>query len=85
MNMQLKEGDNFIRISKYGHVFGVVKSIKIAYKDNLKLKLRLSYIKVISTNDVEYNIDEVYKIEKYYTDEEVDKIGRWRTKWRLDQ
>jgi len=57
INPILNKDDNFIRISKYGHVFGIVKSIGVTHIQSIDHKY--SYLKptVISTNGITYDMN----------------------------
>lgn len=72
--MQLKEGDNFIRNSKYGYVIGVVKSIFETKSNHLEKGILISDLKIISTTGVMYDYNECRKIIKFYSEEETQKI-----------
>ncbi|HMZ94922.1 MAG TPA: hypothetical protein PLD56_10440 [Chitinophagales bacterium] len=71
MEIQLKVGDNFMRISKYGKVFGIVKSIS----QTSVVDEKCNYIKLLveSTNGVFYDYNECYKVSKILNEEEIDK------------
>lgn len=70
----LKEGDTFIRISKYGHVFGIVKSIGSKTIQSIDLKCSYTKPTVISTNGIEYDMNECYKVNKQYNEQELQNL-----------
>ena len=74
INPILNKDDNFIRISKYGHVFGIVKSIGFKTIQSVDLKCLYTKPTVISTNGIEYDMNECYKVNKQYTEEEVERL-----------
>ena len=74
--MQLKKGDNFIRISKYGYVFGIVKEIFESHScDYTNYGVMRSVFQIKSTNDVMYDYNECYKVIKFYTKEEIENFA----------
>lgn len=59
-----------MRISKYGKVFGIVKSIN----PTIVISEKSDYIKLIveSTNGVFYDYNECYKVSKILNEKEID-------------
>lgn len=70
--MHLQAGDEFMRISKYGSaVFGVVKDVY----QKIYLGADCDYYRIFirSTNGVEYEYNECYKIKTRLTPEETER------------
>ena len=71
METQLKKGDTFIRISKYGKVFGVVDlifSTKVISDD-------CDYEKVFvkSIRGIDYDLSECHKVTKKLSSQEIER------------
>jgi hypothetical protein len=66
----LKKGDNFIRVSKYGSVTGVVKEIS----ETNVIAEKCNYVKLVveSTNGVFYDYNECFRITKILNDDEIN-------------
>lgn len=69
--MNLKKGDEFIRISKYGKVFGVVD--EIFHVTVHEEKCNYEKIQVRSTNGIVYDCSECFKVSKKLNEEEIQK------------
>ena len=74
INPILQKDDTFIRISKYGHVFGKVKAIGSKTIQSVDLKCRYLKPTIISTNNIEYDMNECFKVDKQYTEDELESI-----------
>lgn len=73
---QLKPGDEFVRFSKYGHVFGIVESIFSIQAIDLDKKIVYAKMQVRSTNSIAYDYSECYKIITHYNDEQVQNLRK---------
>lgn len=80
MSAQLKPEDTFVRVSKYGHVFGEVKEITSTLVYSSKLGCSYHLAKVVSTNGVEYELAECHKVIKKYTPEQIERLKELESK-----
>ena len=67
----LKIGDEFVRKSKYGKVFGTIKSF---YKTTvIDFDCNYEKIEIVSNNGILYDLSECMKVVKKLTPEEIIK------------
>lgn len=71
----LKEGDKFIRKSKYGTVRGIVKAIR--YFKTFGKECDYESISIVSTNDIEYDIGECHKVLNELSPEQIASRQRF--------
>lgn len=74
IQFHIKEGDTFLRISKYGHVFGIVKELKVEFVQNVTYACSYARIKVVATTGVVYDLNECFHVIKQYDPEELTKL-----------
>lgn len=58
----MQKGDNFIRYSKHGVVRGTIDRIKITHQFDLKNQVKIERKKIITTNGIEYDYEDCYKV-----------------------
>ncbi len=75
-NLQLKEGDNFIRKSKYGLVIGIVDKIIPTYVTDYSNYISYINLTIKSTKGVIYDMNECYKIDSFLDKEKCDKMAK---------
>jgi hypothetical protein len=80
----LKTGDTFIRISKYGHVFGIVKELKVEFVQSVNYACSYARMKVVATTGVVYDLNECHKVIKQYNEEELIKLAELFKKLEQD-
>ena len=69
--MNLKKGDEFIRISKYGKVFGIVD--EVFSSSVIDDECDYEELHVRSTNGIVYDCSECFKVSKKLNEEEIQK------------
>ena len=79
INPILQKDDKFIRISKYGYTIGIVKEIgnKVVHSADYKCSYFIPTI--TSTNGIQYELSECFKVRKEYNEQELEDLKQFIT------